>query len=189
MGKLRIMTGNAIKRSNRTAIKKYNANMEKNTSRHFAKLHGGFDNPRANPEIRSAVSDLKKVAYMKDGSYTKLDIKTKKSYTQDKINELIQDTIIKNIKRAFGEGGFTNSTLTKGQMEQIETRQKQLLAKLNKLHFEKRNLAIKEMTRNLTRISNHYLGDEVYKKDSRTEHILINHILKSFDIVENKYVK
>jgi len=189
MGKLRIMTGNAIKRSNRNAIMEHNKNIEKNTSRHFAKLHGGFDNPIANPKLKSAVSDLKKVAYLKDGPYTKLDLKTKKSYAQDKINEIIQDTTIGNIKRAFGENGFTNSNLTKGQIEQIETRQKQLLTRLNKLQFEKRNLAIKEMTRNITRIVNNYLGDEVYKKDSRTDHILVNHILKSFALVENKYFK
>jgi hypothetical protein len=194
MGKLKIGIINTIKRSNRNAIMEHNKNIEKNTSRHFAKLHGGFDNPIANLKLKKLTTQLKELnsflrKHVKNKQVIMSEIKSSKLKTQDKINEIIQDTTIGNIKRAFGEEGFTNSNLTKGQIEQIETRQKQLLTELNTLHFEKRNLAIKEMTRNITRIVNHYLGDEVYKKDSRTDHILVNHILKSFKLVENKYLK
>lgn len=205
MGKLRIMTGNAIKRSNRDAIKQYNERLKKNTSRHFAKLHGGFDSLRAvDPYLKGNLNYLRGMnKYITELKHklpksTINEFKENKMTTQDGINLVIQNTALANIERAFGSDGFLNSNITSDQISKIHDRKNELYEKLSnglirkgtrELDYKKCNLAIKEMTSNMTRIINIYLGDEIYKRDGRTKQILVNQILDSFQAIENKYLK
>lgn len=201
MGKLKIMTNKAIKKSNSEAVKKYIKNTNINTSRHFAKLHGGFEDPRGNAKLNKLTADLKRVNKLnlefkkknalpeyKSKALRIANLNYEQLAIQNEINKLLQEIQLRNIERAFGEHGIHNSNITKEQLAMVETKQKQLFSKLNKLSLEKRNIALKEMTGNLNRVVADYLGRDIYKIDGRKNHILISKLLITFEQIEQKYL-
>jgi|GEM_PF-6060585 len=201
MGKLRIMTGNAIKKSNRDHVIKYTKRIDENMLKHHLKLAGGFEDPRANPRIKALAKELnalnksingwnneRKIAVFTNKKVIIKDLQSKRLVIQDEINRLLQETIINNIEKAFGKKGFVNTNITQGQLNQIRLQQKNLLTKLYRLGTVERNRAIKDTTMMLNKLVNEYIAKRTDLEDNRTKKILVKKIISKFDLIEFKYL-
>jgi len=199
MSALKVMTNAQLKKSNKAHLLKFQKRTERNTTKHFIKLKGGFENPKYNEAIKELTERLKKVnKRLEDVKKVKLNMvnsdplrdpyRLEKLLLQDKINLTIQEDILKNVQNAFGESGLINSCITKEQMKAIES-QRMLLSKrfgdlLNRTEY---NSAIKDMTAVLNKAVNIYISHEMYTSDSSKNHFLMDTISIMFKSLEHKY--